>query len=918
MKYHYCFLEKFNNYFNRKIIMFSSLEDYQNNSKDFFIPFIKGTENYAPMDFNPNDNVMTEIIGNNVPFSPDYILIFDEDNNIVSRWFILEEKRNRQGQWTYTLRRDVISDHIDTLYDAPIFVQKGMLQQDDPFIVNSEGMNFNQVKVNEVKLSDRTDTGWLVGYMARNSSGTDINIQVASEEIVKDYVTLEEIASEIGTTSGILNDLINFEDDTSNKARFTYEVAFRFGIRYVGAGIQATQSFYYYFDSTLSNGNRYNMPTPTSDLFHTLSNLNNVNDTRVKFIEAVYNNKVSLLSQMPSILGRDYFFNEQQLEMLKGHIGDTIKYNGKFYKLNIRELPSTSSSSYLVSNQAHTSLRSLAEDTISLSTDINLTIGDYSPDAPRQFVYDEIKSSEKEIVISLQYISDSETIPQVSTVISSGRNITGDQEYDIFAIPLSIYLDNSGESIDPNPELVRRIASAIALEQDAQVYDLQLLPYCPVQNLISDYKTIDVGNLTEHKDFEYISKNVSMTKYLSIPYDDITFTLDGAVYHASGTATLLMPAGATPTIEQVLVEGTYEDLVTNIQYNVVGDQITVTFDVPSDVYTGDFYISIYYHNTLETTVVGIMFYVQQSSFQFFIDYKVTGYFGPNQLNTSDKKILSNCTMHRLVSPNYQGAFEFNLAKNGGTVEGFNVFCTYKAYTPFIKVAPNFSWLYGTEYKDNRGLICAGDFSIARVKSEWESYQLQNKNYQNIFNRDIQHLDFMQSIEMRNQLVSGAVGILTDTAKGAGAGAYVGGVAGGVIGGALGGATSAIGYGVDVDTLARTQRENKQLAIDKFNYQLGNIKALPYTITTVGAFNVISKIFPFLEYYVCTGEEAIAFQKKIQYESMTVMRIGTLREFMNFDEDLHYFKGELIRNDEIADDTHVVNAIYEELLKGVYI
>lgn len=49
-----------------------------------------------------------------------------------------------------------------------------------------------------------------------------------------------------------------------------------------------------------------------------------------------------------------------------------------------------------------------------------------------------------------------------------------------------------------------------------------------------------------------------------------------------------------------------------------------------------------------------------------------------------------------------------------------------------------------------------------------------------------------------------------------------------------------------------------------------------------------------------------------------MRIGTLREFANFNNELNYFKGSLIRNDEIADDTHILNNIYEELLKGVYI
>jgi hypothetical protein len=181
------------------------------------------------------------------------------------------------------------------------------------------------------------------------------------------------------------------------------------------------------------------------------------------------------------------------------------------------------------------------------------------------------------------------------------------------------------------------------------------------------------------------------------------------------------------------------------------------------------------------------------------------------------------------------------------------------------------------------------------------------------------MDFNYSIESRNAIVSGIAGALSDTAKGAGAGAIIGGgVAGAVAGGVIGGITSAVGAGIDVDTLARRYREEKQLAIDKFNYQLGNIKALPYTLTKIGSFDVSSKIFPFIEYYTCSGQERTAFENKIKYESMTVMRIGTLAEFMNFNGEANYFKGILIRNDTIADDPHTLNAIYEEFLKGVYI
>ena len=125
--------------------MFTSLADYESASEDFFIPE-NNDSSMKSFDFNPNDNVTTEIIANDVPFNPDYFLLLDDDANIVQRWFILKQTRNRQGQWVYSLKRDVIADNLDTLKNAPIFVQKGMLAEDDPFIVNDEGMSLNQVK----------------------------------------------------------------------------------------------------------------------------------------------------------------------------------------------------------------------------------------------------------------------------------------------------------------------------------------------------------------------------------------------------------------------------------------------------------------------------------------------------------------------------------------------------------------------------------------------------------------------------------------------------------------------------------------------------------------------------------------------------------------------------------------------------
>ena len=223
-------------------------------------------------------------------------------------------------------------------------------------------------------------------------------------------------------------------------------------------------------------------------------------------------------------------------------------------------------------------------------------------------------------------------------------------------------------------------------------------------------------------------------------------------------------------------------------------------------------------------------------------------------------------------------------------------------------------MYGTNYGDCRGLICGGDFSIGFFSEKWQEFQLQNKNYQNIFNREIQNLDVNQSIQRTQQYVSGGLNIARDTIAGGVAGGLATGSPYGAIAGAvLGGAGSGIGYGIDMSLMEKGLQEQRQFSIDKFRMQLGNIQALPYTLTKVGAFNINSKIWPFLEYYTCSEQEKEALRNKIQYEGMTVGVVDYLGNYM----DNGYIQADLIRNESIIEDSHLLDDIYIELTKGVY-
>ena len=907
-KSYYCFLEKFNNYFNRKIIRYDTLAEYETASNDHYIP-VDSNSAMVPFDFNPNDEVTTEIIGNDLEFKPDYFLELDASQNILSRWFIVEQRRNRQGQWLYSLKRDVISDNIESLLNSPIFVQKGIVGDDNPLILNSEGMNFNQIKTEETLLKDKTGTSWYVGYIAKSTGGQDLTEQVPSSDITN-AVSLRTIAEDLGTTEAILSDLLNFDGMNTYPARFIRRIVICYDIK--DGPLYHEVAHYYktswnkssYVDNLTTVNNRY--------LFASNSPIDTIN----AFDEEIYNNKNLLDAQILDLVDQDYYFTkDSSFSILKSYQNKIIHYLGKYYKLKIVESGTSvvrhhSNFSY----SSFTSLKKVAEDTASNAS------SQATLNSTGNFKWLETNASK--VYIQMEEISDASVIPTLDAQISTNRKVTQDQQYDMFVIPagpMSLIYDDNGTptQIETNGDYARRIITALALKYDAEFYDIQLLPYCPIDYL-EDGAEIQG---TENEDFDYIT--TTGPRYIDVEKDVDVDNTSISVTHILNDTTVLstfsgmeVSSGDAVTVDEYSYE-IYSDAfdeLSNVSISINDSTgiMTIAYTIDdniADAEASKVIFRVKYHYESITKVANVIFYCESASFQQQLDYNLS--------IRDSMKIDSQCDMYRLLSPNYQGTFEFNVAKNGGSVDFFTAYCTYKPYTPFIKVCPSFSFVYGMDFNDNRGLICGGDFSLPRISSAWQSYQLNNKNYQNIFNRDIQNLDIEQSLQARQQYITGGIGIGTDSIKGAMAGAMVGGGWGALAGGIIGAGTSAVGYGIDIDIMAKQHQEARSYAVDKYNYQLGNIKALPYTLTKVGAFDISSKIFPVLEYYTCSEQEKEALRRKIQYESMTIMAIGLFGDYYRAFDELKYFKGELIRCDDIADDTHVLDAIYMELLKGVY-
>ena len=118
------------------------------------------------------------------------------------------------------------------------------------------------------------------------------------------------------------------------------------------------------------------------------------------------------------------------------------------------------------------------------------------------------------------------------------------------------------------------------------------------------------------------------------------------------------------------------------------------------------------------------------------------------------------------------------------------------------------------------------------------------------------------------------------------------------------------------------RDNERIASildykkDMFGFQLGNIKAMPSSLSKTSAINADNKIFPIIEYYTCTEQEKQALKDKIKYNGMTVGKIGKIASFIQ--PDYSYIKAQLIRLEGITEDTQYLNEIANEVNKGVFI
>ena len=805
------FYYKYNNYNNRRLKREDTLQGYSD-----YLVYTEVNPN-----FNPGDGVSTQItVGrdqNAYVSNADYVIYSETGTNITSRWFIMESSFNRSGQYVINLYRDMVADFYNEILNADTFIEKATLPDSSPLIFNKENIGVNQIKKHEELIKDESGCAWIVGYVDRKYEGG--KVELTSPEVIPDITVddLEQWQYYKYTTVSLLkercygyiaNDSFDFEVIIQAGGNSLYKVVKDWSLK---IDMTDTATF-----------------LPATTFVTTGGKLN-------EFVA----NKKDIVNQTVNQYKNLYYTTVTK----PGDYNDIKELNGKFIYDKASQNYFKISVNYGTEDQS----KPITEDKQGeyLYTWLRGQFADIHATGSGNPSY-RLNVSYAYVTIQLQKITGTIATHVITMPSPANRLHCKDAPFDMFCIPFG---DNIGISnsvnpletpVDTNSTGYLALSQSLAQQLGVNLYDLQLLPFCPATGL-NYYKTAD-GK-------KYIDLNT-------------------------------------------------------------GNSQRYTFATTSD-----------YKNYMP------LIWCTASSGNL----TTATYCGPRGYR--NKKVDNECKMYRIVSGNYSATFEYNpekfMTNAEGAFTGLNVDFTYLPYQPFIRIAPKFTGLYGSEYHDARGLILSGDFSLMYLSDAWVNYQTQNKNYQQIFNREIQSMEFQNNITNQNNRIQAIVGALSGATTGALAGASVGGVAGGIAGGLVGGAASAIGGYQDIKNTKALQAEAIDYKQDLFGYQLGNVKALPNSIAKSTAYNIINKVFPIIEFYDCTEEERTIVAKKIAWNGMTVMAIGRIADYINnswtcqindntFINDKGYIKGQLIRlESDNIDDAHLQATIIEEINKGWY-
>ena len=857
MKYNLHLLKNFNNYYNRQLIKFDTLNEYLTN-ENFLISF-----NDRNFDFQ--DGLFTKHIINYSAGTlevPDYCIVEDKDTNEFSRWFVIECRQTRGYQYELSLKRDIIAEHYEVLKASPCLIKKGYVDNSSPLVFNKEPQEYNKIKKSEHLIKDQVGTGWVIGFIERDKNySSHIKASYYDDRPVDfEYSALSSYLQSFMGISGATptRKLKILQDDDLHNIGLQLEVTTRWGIstgsninayEYVGqifTNLGNYRGKYYFnvpgFAGDVDNNyckfeeNTYiNVPPITTRLAinqgtsitTSSSTLRSSTGTFAEYYSNKWHDNLAALgysnawwwSITQNLSGSDY----GTYETLKSFDGKICQIDGNYYRCQLVKNNSTQyqnvSGDYMLNSNFNILCNALPTDSQMQSMQTSASYYE-TPKYFTNYGPNQLLKSDIALYWFTQdcYINLVQENIQVWTDLtsSSTRNHLVDAPYDMFAIPYaneeftysdgtSTYSANKNMAINIAIELCRSLGSTAA-------YDIQIVPFCPL-----------IGK----QGIQSSPMNIALCS------------------------------------KQPIRKGT-----------------TLTTSDP---------------------IVGYYLWCDRSSYSFYINET------RNDLTLDNSELtykeITQMNEYILCSPAKDATYEFNPAMNRG-IHRWNVSFDYRPYSSYIKVQPEFDYLYGSSsfngQTDVRGLIFNGNYSITQLSNAWAEYMNSNKNYQQIF--DTQVDTQINKFNKQQKAQWDTVGYRN--------------------------------YSINPLSFLKVIGESKQMDFDReifnmdisaqrqvFEYQLDNIKSQPDAISKLTSLNIDFRIFPYVEIYSTNDSELQFFRDNLRLNGMTIMVTGYIEQYLKPIGEETFIQATIIRyNENIKkeNDYTLVSELNKELDMGIYI
>lgn len=816
---------KFNNYYNRIIKRYDTIAEYGD-------PL--GTQTNA--NFVHADGINTSFTfnkGMSLVDTPDYVIVLDY-NNDISRWFVTNSYKNRSGQDSLTLRRDLIADfYSDIIKYSPCLIRKGYVPQSNPLIFNDEGVKYNKIKREEIMIKDESNCSYIVGFIANNATaiptitGTikadnyDFSYASLSDFPLHDYV---EGAGNNHTESARIAINNNFSGRVFYGLKYSWkskattrtgnsEIFFNAGGWNLPTGVIPSYSSVeeankmYYNESAMENTVR--LQGKIGPITETDFGLRDIVIRKYyeAFKEKINLNYVNIVSNAKAILQ----LNESKYAELAEYNGKRIKVGSTIYKCTlISSSPVTiDRNSVNFPSSAWSDLATAINRYIPTSTELSQAVLSYQELEYISNSTKEYTANDLRVICQTQqvYLQFAEEPVDITTSLDSPSNRTHliEQPFDMFCLinESNISYKVGVNNYVSNHEVNLNMAIAICEATGGSALDIQVVPFNPIQGAILADGTINWLNYDSHE-------------------------------------------------------------IKDTNNNVVGH------------------------------------YVMCSS----ADFKLVLNKDELKFHPENYKKDFNLNQYRLCSPNQETVFDFSPSMNDG-IDTWEVTVNYRPYASYIKIQPTWKNMYGeAEYNgktDFRGLVYNSSLCVTQLNNEWSNYVSNNKNFQQLFDNQINTLTKSQQIQL--SAMEDTLGWRSYT------GMPISSIAR-VVGGMR-----------DIDM----QRELNNVALNKmesdFKYQMDNIQSMPHTIKKLTNINGDTRVFPYIEIYSCSEEEEESFDLKMRYTGYTIMTTGYIWNYLQLGVET-FVQADLIRLDlsrsEETADNHMAVEIAAELEKGIFI